>query len=57
LPIPLVFAENTPEICPFPVPPIVTTRPSLDIAPVFVKLISPALVIILVADTIVINPI
>jgi hypothetical protein len=52
-----VLEENTPEICPFPVPPIVTTRPSLDIAPVFVKLILPALVIILVADAIVINPI
>ena len=53
----LVFAENTPEICPFPEPPIVTTRPSLDIAPVLVRLTSPALVIILVVEAIVINPI
>ena len=52
----LVFAENTPAICPFPVPPIVTTRLSLDIAPVLVRLISPA-VIILVSELIVINPI
>ena len=55
--IPCEFVVNAPAMFPFPVPPRVKTFESLVKAPVFVKLISPALVIILAAVAIVINPI
>ena len=55
--IPCEFVVNPPAMFPFPVPPRVKTYESLVKAPVFVKLISPALVMILVVEAIVINPI
>ena len=55
--IPCEFVVKAPDIFPFPDPPMVKVKPSLVKAPVLVRLTSPALVIILVAEAIVINPI